>query len=94
MNEIATEQKSRKRKRAPRKNNGRRQPIHPTAIYSRIEAASMVGCSAVTLIRAYAAGYLSGYRQGRLIKHSGKHLLDWLASGGRTGWRKGGGQNG
>lgn len=91
MAELATEQKTAERKRkTPRKLNSHRQPILPAAIYSRPEAATVAGCAVITLIRAYSAGHLAGYRQGRLIKHSGQHLLDWLEAGGRTGWGKGG----
>jgi hypothetical protein len=91
VTEISTEQKAaQKKKRPQRKLNGRRQPILPTAIYSRPEAAAVAGCSIITLIRAYNAGHLFGYRQGRLVKHAGQHLLDWLEAGGKTGWRKGG----
>jgi hypothetical protein len=91
LTEISTEKKIARKKKPPRKLNGIRQPILLTAIYSRPEAAQAVGCSIITLIRAYNAGHLSGYRQGRLVKHSGQHLLDWLESGGRTGWKRGGG---
>lgn len=90
MTEIITEKKTAAKKTKPRKPDGRRQPILPTAIYSRPQAAAVAGCAVITLIRAYSAGHLIGYRQGRLIKHSGQHLLDWLEAGGKTGWRKGG----
>jgi hypothetical protein len=89
VTEKTTEQKAAQKKKKPVRNpNGHRQPILPTAIYTRLEAAQMVGCSVITLIRAYSAGHLTGYRQGRLIKHSGNHLINWLESGGKTGWRK------
>ena len=92
MTQMTTEQKlTKKKKRPAQKLNGKRQPILAAAIYSRPEAAQVAGCAIITLIRAYSAGHLAGYRQGRLVKHSGQHLLDWLEAGGKTGWgRKGG----
>jgi hypothetical protein len=90
MAESEQERKTARKTRPPRKFNGRRQPILPTAIYNRPAAALVADCSIITLIRAYSAGHLFGYRQGRYVKHSGQHLLDWLESGGLTGWKKGG----
>jgi hypothetical protein len=95
VTDTATEQKlTTKKKRPARKLNGYRQPILATAIYSRPEAAQVAGCAIITLIRAYTAGHLMGYRQGRLVKHSGQHLLDWLEAGGKTGWGRRGPKNG
>jgi hypothetical protein len=91
---IAERKPTPKKKKPAPKLNGTRQPILATAIYSRPEAAQVAGCAIITLIRAYSAGHLAGYRQGRLIKHSGQHLLDWLEAGGKTGWGRRGPQNG
>jgi hypothetical protein len=77
-----------KKRGRSRKVNGRRPPILPTAIYSRSDAAYVLDCSEITLLRAYGAGHLSGYKQGRYVKHSGQHLMDWLEAGGKTGWSK------
>ena len=84
MRETATEQKSRNRKKKSyRKLNGRPQPILPTAIYDRPDAALLCGVSLLTILRAYYAGHLKAYRIGRHVRHMGQHLLDWLESGGR-----------
>jgi hypothetical protein len=85
MAEVIFEQKTQKKRKLTRKLTGQRQPIDPAAIYNRRDAALVVGCAIITLIRAHNAGHLSGYRVGRYIKHSGRHLLDWFESGGRTG---------
>jgi len=63
-------------------------PIVINQIYGRTEAAIAVGCATITLIRAHESGNLKGYRIGRNVRHSGQHLIDWLESGGKTGWHK------
>lgn len=68
-----------------KRHNIRRPGIVPTAIYSRNESAEILGCSWMTLMRAYLNGFLRGWPQGRYVKHSGQHLLDWMEAGGRTG---------
>lgn len=91
MADFAIERKTpSNKKKSSRKLNGRRQPILPTAIYNRPEAALVADCAVITLIRAYGAGHLEGYRIGRYVKHSGQQILNWLESGGRTGWCRGG----
>jgi hypothetical protein len=85
-NQPATQKPTARKSVRTRKIN--RPPILPTAIYDRTDSAYVAGCSIHTLTRAYENKYLQGYRQGRLIKHSGQHLLDWLESGGKTGWSK------
>jgi hypothetical protein len=67
-----------KMKKAPR------EPIIEGIIYSRKEAAFLLGCSTITLCRAYWAGFLKGNKIGTNIRHTGKQLLDWLEAGGRT----------
>jgi hypothetical protein len=67
-----------KMKKAPR------EPIIEGIIYSRKEAAFLLGCSTITLCRAYWAGFLKGKKIGTNIRHTGKQLLDWLEAGGRT----------
>ncbi len=62
-----------------------RPAIEPLKNYPRPEAARVVPCAVITLIRAYEAGHLSAYRVGRKILHSGQHLIAWLEAGGRTG---------
>jgi hypothetical protein len=64
------------------------QPINPAAIYSRRAAAQVLGRHEITLLRAYRAGHLKAYLQGRYVTHSGQHLIDWLESGGKTGWKE------
>ncbi len=72
--------------RKPRtKKEEARQPIELRKNYTRAEAAKVVPCAPITLIRAYYAGHLSAYRVGRNILHSGQHLIDWLEAGGKTG---------
>jgi hypothetical protein len=88
LSERALKQQPTRKKKPPRKSDGRRPPILPTALYDRRAAAAVAGCSEITLIRAHDAGYLNAYRQGRYVKHSGQHLIDWLESGGKTGWSK------
>jgi hypothetical protein len=61
-----------------------REPIIEGIIYSRKEAASLLGCSTITLCRAYWAGFLKGNKIETNIRHTGKQLLDWLKAGGRT----------
>lgn len=63
-------------------------PIVANQIYERREAAQAARCAVITLVRAYDSGNLGAYRIGRSIKHSGQHLLDWLESGGKTGWHR------
>lgn len=58
--------------------------------YNRREAALAVGCSVITLIRAYDSGHLKAYRVGRRILHSGAHLIEWMEAGGKTASLKGG----
>jgi hypothetical protein len=53
-------------------------------IYSRKEAAFLLGCSTITLCRAYWAGFLKGNKIGTNIRHTGRQLLDWLEDRGRT----------
>lgn len=67
-----------------------RPTIEPNRNYTRREAALAVGCSEITLIRAYDAGNLKAYRVGRRIFHSGAHILKWLEDGGKTASLKGG----
>jgi hypothetical protein len=67
-----------KMKKAPR------EPILEGIIYSRKEAAFLLGCSTITLCRAYWAGFLKGKKIGTNIRHTGRQLLDWLEAGGRT----------
>jgi hypothetical protein len=67
-----------KMKKAPR------EPIIEGIIYSRKEAAFLLGCSTITLCRAYWAGFLKGKKIGTNIRHTGRQLLDWLEAGGRT----------
>jgi hypothetical protein len=67
-----------KMKKAPR------EPIIEGIIYSRKEAAFLLGCSTITLCRAYWAGFLKGNKIGTNIRHTGRQLLDWLEAGGRT----------
>lgn len=62
-----------------------RPAIEPLKNYTREEAAKVVPCAQITLIRAYDNGFLSFYRVGRRILHSGQHLIDWLEAGGKTG---------
>lgn len=62
-----------------------RPPLELNRLYPRSEAALVIGCATITLIRAYEAEHLKGYRVGRYIKHSGQHLIDWLEAGGKTG---------
>jgi hypothetical protein len=92
MNETSTGKKpAEKKAKTPRKLNGRRQPIKlpqeilPNAFYDREQAAVVIGCSVITLLRAYYAGYLKACRTGRHLRHSGQQLLDWIADGGKTG---------
>src|SRR5262245_55348596 len=62
-----------------------RPAIEPTRNYNRKEAAIACDVSEITLFRAYDSGNLKAYRVGARILHSGRHLLDWLEAGGRTG---------
>jgi excisionase family DNA binding protein len=55
--------------------------IEPGAVYSRAEAARIVGVSQITLWRALERGHIGCYRRGRRVLHSGQHLLDWLRQG-------------
>jgi len=66
------------------KKNVARPLLEPQRNYDRAEGARAVGCSVITLIRAYDSGHLKAYRVGRRVLHSGQHLIDWLESGGRT----------
>jgi hypothetical protein len=63
-------------------------PLTPDRIYTRAEAALVVGVAHITLIRARDAGHLAELRVGRNVLHSGQQLLDWLASGGKTSSKK------
>jgi hypothetical protein len=63
---------------------GARPALDPLAIYPRKDGARTVGVSEITLIRAYDNGHLKAFRVGRRVLHSGQHLLDWLAAGGKT----------
>ncbi len=58
--------------------------IEPLRNYDRAEGAAAVGCSVITLIRAYDGGHLKAYRVGRRLFHSGQHLIDWMEAGGKT----------
>jgi hypothetical protein len=60
-------------------------PLEANRFYSRRLAAIVCDVSETTITRAYLNHYLEGYRVGRYIRHSGRHLLDWLEAGGRTG---------
>jgi hypothetical protein len=71
--------------RESRKTPTERQPIEPLRNYTRAEAARVVPCAEITLIRAWEGGFLNCYRVGRKILHSGQHLIDWLEAGGKTG---------
>lgn len=86
MGEISAEQKPNpKKKKHAKKLNGHRPPIVADAIYPRPDAAIVADCAVITVVRAYLAGHLNGYRIGRHVKHSGRQLLDWLEAGGKTG---------
>lgn len=85
MAELRIERKRKAPVTAKRK---RALPIVVNQIYDRQTAARAAGCSAITLVRAYSSGNLQGYRIGRYVKHMGSHLLEWLESGGKTGWHK------
>lgn len=62
-----------------------KQPIVPTAIYSRNEAAQLTGLHLITIIRAYSNGFLKVARVGSRVLISGQAILDWLNAGGNTG---------
>jgi len=87
LTQMAAEEKSQNpspKKRARKPTDRTKQAILPAAIYTRPEAAKAIGCSQITLIRAFDKDHLKGYRVGRHVRHSGQHLLDWLESGGKT----------
>lgn len=73
------------KRKTNRKDTLNRPAIEPLKNYPRPEAAKVVPCAVITLIRAFEAGHLSAYRVGRNVVHSGQQLIDWLEAGGKTG---------
>jgi excisionase family DNA binding protein len=63
-----------------------RPALNTETLYNRREAALVTNLSRMTLIRAFNSGNLPGYRVGTRVLHSGQQILDWLNSGGKTGW--------
>jgi excisionase family DNA binding protein len=66
--------------------------IDPQKLYSRAEAAEITEVSWMTLKRASDAGHLRYRRAGRHYRYLGQDLLDWMAAGGKTGYRNTGGK--
>lgn len=87
MTEIVENVTPKRRKYKPAKKSP--QPpirgIEPGRNYREREAALATNCSKFTIRRARENHHLKFYRVGRLILHSGQHLLDWLENGGKTG---------
>lgn len=65
--------------------NLKRPPIESTAVYSYRDASLFTGAAEITLRRAVDAGFLRVRRIGRKTLFLGSDLLEWIASGGRTG---------
>ncbi len=87
MTEILENVTPRRRKYKPAK-KAPQPPIKGIEVnrnYREREAAQAANCSNFTIRRARINGHLQFYRVGRIVLHSGQHLLDWLEAGGKTG---------